>query len=252
MVIFCADFLVEKYVGNVIRLSGYNNNREKGVTVEVSGLLHKGIQFLEEKMDLKNYLLQDEFIVQCECGISLMDAKLKMINAELGVRCKRKVIHSFSSRIKSYESIALKLRRKGLEESIGAMEENINDLVGVRAVCTYTDDLYRIAEMLRAQKDLRLIKEKDYIKNPKKSGYRSMHLIFWVPVSFQEDAQWIKIEVQLRTGAMDYWAGLDYQLQYKKEHREAKNIGRELKQYANAIEQIDSKVLELRKRIEAI
>lgn len=207
---------------------------------------------MEEKMDLKNYLQQEEFIVKCECGISLMDAKLQMINAELGMRCKRKVIHSFSGRIKSYDSIAAKLRRKGLDETVESMEQNLNDLVGVRAVCTYTDDLYQIAEMLCAQKDLRLIKEKDYIKAPKKSGYRSMHLIFWAPVSFREGTQWIKVEVQLRTGAMDYWAGLDYQLQYKKENREAKNIGIELKQYANAIEQIDSKVLELRKRIEAI
>lgn len=132
------------------------------------------------------------------------------------------------------------------------MEEHVNDVVGVRAVCTYTDDLYQIGEMLCAQRDMRLVKRKDYIKNPKKSGYRSLHLIFQVPVSLQEEVRWMKIEVQLRTGAMDYWAGLDYQLQYKKENREAKNISRELKEYANAIEQIDSKVLELRKRIEAI
>lgn len=132
------------------------------------------------------------------------------------------------------------------------MEQHVSDVVGVRAVCTYTDDLYRIGEMLCAQRDMRLLKKKDYIRNPKKSGYRSLHLIFQVPVSFQEEVRWIRIEVQLRTGAMDYWAGLDYQLQYKKENREAKNISRELKEYANAIEQIDSKVLELRKRIEAI
>ncbi len=157
-----------------------------------------------------------------------------------------------SSRIKSYESIIVKLRQKGLPEHAQAVEEYIYDVVGVRAVCTYTDDLYQIAEMLCAQKDMKLLKKKDYIKNPKKSGYRSMHLIFRVPISFEAEVQWIRVEVQLRTAAMDYWAGLDYQLQYKKENREAKNISRELKAYANAIEQIDSKVLELRRRIEAI
>ncbi len=203
-------------------------------------------------MDLKDFLQQEDFFVKCQWGISLMNAKLQMINAELGMRCGRKVIHSYSSRIKSYDSIAAKLRKKGIEESIRAMEEHVNDVVGVRAVCTYTDDLYQIGEMLCAQRDMRLMKRKDYIKNPKKSGYRSLHLIFQVPVSLQEEVRWMKIEVQLRTGAMDYWAGLDYQLQYKKENREAKNISRELKEYANAIEQIDSKVLELRKRIEAI
>ncbi len=203
-------------------------------------------------MELKDFLQQEDFIVKCQWGISLMNAKLEMINAELSMRCGRKVIHSYSSRIKSYDSIAAKLRKKGLSESVRAMEEHVNDMVGVRAVCTYTDDLYRIGEMLCAQRDLRLLKKKDYIKSPKKSGYRSLHLIFQVPVSFQDEVRWIKIEVQLRTGAMDYWAGLDNQLQYKKENRGAKNISRELKAYANAIEQIDSKVLELRKRIEAI
>ncbi|GFI31135.1 MAG: GTP pyrophosphokinase [Lachnospiraceae bacterium] len=203
-------------------------------------------------MKLKDFLQQEEFLVKCQWGISLMSARLQMINAELGMRCGREVIHRYSSRIKSYESIAAKLRKKGVEESVSSMEEYVNDVVGVRAVCTYTDDLYRIGELLCAQQDMRLLKKKDYIRHPKKSGYRSLHLIFQVPVSFQEETRWVKIEVQLRTGAMDYWAGLDYQLQYKKENRKAKNIGRELKAYANAIEQIDSKVLELRKRIEAI
>lgn len=203
-------------------------------------------------MELKDFLQREDFILRCQWGISMMDARLQMINAELSMRCGRKVIHHYSGRIKSYDSIAAKLKRKGLEETVEEMEKHVNDVVGVRAVCTYTDDLYQIAEMLCAQRDMRLLKRKDYIKNPKKSGYRSLHLIFQVPVSFQDQVQWIKIEVQLRTGAMDYWAGLDYQLQYKKENREAKNIGRELKAYANAIEQIDSKVLELRKRIEAI
>ena len=203
-------------------------------------------------MKLKDFLQQEEFLVKCQWGISLMSARLQMINAELGMRCGRDVIHRYSSRIKSYESIAAKLRKKGVEESVSSMEEYVNDVVGVRAVCTYTDDLYRIGELLCAQQDMRLLKKKDYIRHPKKSGYRSLHLIFQVPVSFQEETRWVKIEVQLRTGAMDYWAGLDYQLQYKKENRKAKNIGRELKAYANAIEQIDSKVLELRKRIEAI
>lgn len=203
-------------------------------------------------MDLREYLQQEEFVVKCECGISLMNAKLQIINAELGMRLGRKVIHSMSSRIKSYESISGKLKRKGLPEHVLAVRDHINDVVGIRAVCTYTDDLYQVAEMLCSQNDMRLLKRKDYIKKPKKSGYRSLHLIFQIPISFQEEVYWIKIEVQLRTAAMDYWAGLDYQLQYKKENREAKNIGRELKEYANLIQQIDSKVLELRKWIEAI
>lgn len=207
---------------------------------------------MKEKMSLQEYLQNEDFIVKSECAISLLNAKLKIIDADLGMRYHRKVIHSKTNRIKSYDSIKAKLKRKELSEDIATVQEKINDLVGVRAVCTYTDDLYEIVKMLYAQEDVKVIKEKDYIKNPKKSGYRSLHLILEIPISLQGETQWVKMELQLRTAAMDYWAGLDYQLQYKKENKEARRIGEELKEYANAIEEIDRKVLELRKRIEAI
>lgn len=191
-------------------------------------------------------------MVKSECAISLLNTKLQIIDAELCMRYGRKVIHNKTSRIKTYDSIVAKLKRKELSEDVPTVLEKINDLVGVRVVCTYTDDLYQMVEMLYAQEDVKIIKEKDYIKNPKKSGYRSLHLILEIPICLQEGTQWSKMELQLRTGAMDYWAGLDYQLQYKKENKEARRISEELKEYANAIEEIDKKVLELRKRIEAI
>lgn len=240
----------------------YSVFREIGWQKKVNIVTFKGIRYkirryereqsLKENTILQEYLHNEQFIIKSECAISLLNTKLQIIDAELGMKYNRKVIHNKMGRIKSYESIKAKLKRKGLEENIFTVLEEVNDLVGVRAVCTYTDDLYQIAEMLYAQKDVKVIKEKDYIKNPKTSGYRSLHLIIEVPICFQGGTQWTKIEVQLRTAAMDYWAGLDYQLQYKKEHREAQRIGEELKEYANAIEEIDRKVLELRKRIEAI
>jgi putative GTP pyrophosphokinase len=201
---------------------------------------------------LQKYLNDEAFIVQSECGLSLVNAKLQIVNAELSMRYGRKVIHHKSNRIKSYDSIIAKLERKGLDYNFEVIQEKINDLVGVRAICSYTDDLYQIAEMLCNQKDVKLIKIKDYIRNPKASGYRSLHLIIEVPICFQNSTQWIKIELQLRTAAMDYWAGLDYQLRYKKGEKKADIIGEELKEYAFVIENMDSKVLELRKRIEAI
>ncbi len=207
---------------------------------------------MKENILLQEYLQNEDFIVKSECAISMLKTKLQIIDADLGMRYHRKVIHSKTSRIKSYDSIVAKLKRKELPENVETVKEKINDLIGVRAVCTYTDDLYEMVKMLYAQKDVKVIKEKDYIKNPKKSGYRSLHLILEIPICFQEDTQWVKIELQLRTAAMDYWAGLDYQLQYKKENKEARRISEELKEYANAIEEIDRKVLELRKRIEAI
>lgn len=207
---------------------------------------------MKEKSGLQEYLEKENFIVKSECGISLVNAKLQIINAELSMKYNRNVINSKSSRIKSYKSIAAKLKRKGLPEDIPLVLEKINDIVGVRAVCTYMDDLYEIAKMLYAQKDMRVCREKDYIRHPKKSGYRSLHLIIEVPICFQGGIQWIKIEVQLRTTAMDYWAELDYQLQYKKEHKAARQIGEVLRQYSAEIEELDRKVLKLRKQIEAI
>lgn len=201
---------------------------------------------------LQKYLNDEVFIVQSECGISLVNAKLQIINAELSMLYGRKVINSKINRIKSYDSIVAKLERKGLEKRLEVVNERINDLVGVRAICSYIDDLYQIADMLCSQKDVRLIKKKDYIVNPKQSGYRSLHLIVEVPICFQNSTQWIKIEIQLRTAAMDYWAELDYQLRYKKGEKKADIIGEELKNFASMIEKMDSKVLELRKRIESI
>lgn len=141
---------------------------------------------MKEKSGLQEYLEKENFIVKSECGISLINAKLQIINAELSMRYNRNVINGKSSRIKSYNSIAAKLRRKGLPEDIPLVLEKINDIVGVRAVCTYMDDLYEIAKMLYAQKDMRVRKEKDYIRHPKKSGYRSLHLIIEVPICFQD------------------------------------------------------------------
>lgn len=207
---------------------------------------------MKGKISLQEYLQNEDFIIKSECAISLLNTKLQIIDADLGMRYHRKVIHNKTSRIKSYDSIVAKLKRKGFTEDEPEVLEKINDLVGVRAVCTYTDDLYQIVNMLYEQQDVRVINEKDYIKNPKKTGYRSLHLILEIPIDLQGKTHWVKIELQLRTSAMDYWAGLDYQLQYKKEHKEAQRIGEELKEYANAIEKIDKKVLELRKRIEAI
>ncbi|MDD3362465.1 MAG: GTP pyrophosphokinase [Hespellia sp.] len=204
------------------------------------------------KKKIQKYLNSDTFQVRSECGISIVKAKLKIINAELKLQYNRDVIHSTTSRLKIYGSVMDKMNRKGLEDDVDIMLEHINDLVGIRAVCSYTDDLYEVAELLCAQKDVRLLKQKDYIKEPKTSGYRSLHLIVEVPICLGEGTQWVKMEVQLRTAAMDYWANLDYQLQYKKSKKKAQVIGEELKEYAKTIEEMDRKVLELRKRIERL
>ncbi len=207
---------------------------------------------MEEKSKLEKFLRDEVFVVQSECGISLVNTKLQIINAELGVTDGRQVIHNTSSRIKSYESLLAKIEKKKISTEVDVVKDKINDIVGVRAICSYTDDLYKVADMLCGQKDVRLIKRKDYIENPKDSGYRSLHLVVEVPICFQNHTRWIKIEVQLRTTAMDYWAGLDYQFRYKKSKKEADIIGEELRDCAVVIEKMDKKVVELRKKLEAI
>lgn len=202
--------------------------------------------------ELFQYLQDDNFILKSECGISYLKTKLQIIDAELSMSKGRKIIRNTTSRIKSYDSLVAKLKRKDLPEDVKIVKDRINDLVGVRVVCSYLDDLYQIVDIICNKSDFRVLRSKDYIKDPKKSGYRSYHILLEVPISFVTGDEWVKIELQLRTSAMDYWAGLDSQLQYKKENNGAEIISKELKAYAKVIDKIDKKMLDLRKRIEEI
>ena len=123
-------------------------------------------------------------------------------------------------------------------------------MTGVRAICSYVDDIYRVTDLLEEQKDLRIVKVKDYIKHPKKSGYQSLHMILDVAIAFQKEMQWIRVELQLRTAAMDYWANLDHQLRYKRGEKETDMIDEELQQCAAVITQLDQKMLKVRKKID--
>lgn len=157
-----------------------------------------------------------------------------------------------TGRLKEYDSVCKKMQKKGLELDFNIALERINDLIGVRAICAYVDDIYRVSELIEKQKDIRIVKVKDYIKQPKKSGYQSLHLILDVAIAFQKDTQWLRVELQLRTAAMDYWANLDHQLRYKRGRKEAALIDEELQQCASVIESLDQKMLEIRKKIDKI
>lgn len=203
---------------------------------------------------LKEKLNNKEFIAKSQCVIRLLMARLEIINMELSVNLKRDVIQSKTGRLKSYKSTCKKLNKKGLERSFSAAAENIHDLIGVRGVCSYVDDIYLVQKMLEEQQDINILKIKDYIKHPKESGYQSLHMILEVPLVFQGETQWIKAELQLRTAAMDYWANLDHQLRYKKEDSQGREaaIDQELKKCAEIVEYLDQTMLEIRKKIEKI
>lgn len=199
------------------------------------------------------FLLKDASrMAKCQCVMDLLLSKFTMINTELTTELNRDIIIRTCGRIKTEESIRAKLMKKGCEITYENAVEKINDLIGVRAVCSFEDDLYRVARMLMSHKDIKTVKIKDYMKNPKTSGYRSLHLIVQVPICFQGGVQWVKAEVQLRTTAMDFWAGLDHKLRYKNGHREAELIGAQLREYAGIIAGVDSKMVELRDKILSI
>lgn len=199
-----------------------------------------------------------------ERAIEFTEKRLREIGMALAEEKERKVINQVSGRIKSADSIYKKIKRKNYPtDKTGVLR--CNDLLGVRMVFLFMDDLYEVAERLKNQTDIHILKEKDYIRKPKSNGYMSLHLIIEVPVYSQKDIQeesskesedgeiqWRKVEVQLRTVAMDFWSVLDHQLVYKKEFPGAESVGKELKAYAATIWELDKNMLGLRKKIERL
>lgn len=186
------------------------------------------------------------------CAIREVKTKLEVLNDELSVKNQRNPIEMIKSRVKKPMSIVEKLQRRGFEVSLKSMEKNLDDVAGIRIICSFMDDIYEVAEMLVRQDDITVIAVKDYIKNSKPNGYRSYHMIIEIPVFFSDSKKPIRVEVQIRTIAMDFWASLDHQLKYKKSLiDENGEISRELKLCADVISETDQKMLEIRQRIEA-
>lgn len=185
------------------------------------------------------------------CAIREVKTKLEVLNDELSVKNQRNPIEMIKSRVKKPKSIIEKLQRRGLEISLESVINNLDDVAGIRVICSFVDDIYEVADMLIRQDDIKVITIKDYIKNPKPNGYRSYHMIIEIPVFFSDRKKPMRVEVQIRTIAMDFWASLDHQLKYKKEFGDSEEIGLELKECADIIAQTDIKMLDIRKRIES-
>lgn len=181
----------------------------------------------------------DKMMMMYSCAIKEVATKLQVLNDELSIMSKRNPIEFIKTRIKKPDSIATKLKKKGLPLSIETIRNHLNDVAGVRVICAFIDDIYKIADMLIAQDDVHLIKTKDYIKNPKMNGYRSYHLIVEVPVFFSDHKEQMRVEVQIRTIAMDFWASLEHQVKYKKDIKDAENIAYELRACADVINRTD-------------
>ena len=176
--------------------------------------------------------------------------KLEILNKEFNVRGKRSPIESIKSRIKSPESIALKLDRHGLPMTLENMTLSLNDIAGVRVICPYVADIYDVRDMFLSQADIRLIEEKDYIAEPKPSGYRSLHIVVETDVYLSECVCPVRVEVQLRTIAMDFWSSLEHKMRYKTEKDVPQSIRDELRQCADRIAENDMEMQRIAQSLE--
>ena len=177
--------------------------------------------------------------------------KLEILNDEFQHVHQYNPIEHIKTRVKTPESIVKKLKRYGYETSIENMVKYINDIAGVRLICSFTSDIYRLAEMIGNQSDLKVLSIKDYIKNPKASGYKSYHMLVSVPIFLSDSVVDTKVEIQIRTIAMDFWASLEHKIYYKFEGNAPEYISRDLRECADMVSSLDEKMLSLNEAIQA-
>ena len=182
-------------------------------------------------------------------AVKQLSLKFDILNSEFNVLYARNPIHHIEGRVKSQESIVAKLEKKGLPVTIASARENVNDIAGVRVVCSYIDDVYRVAEMLARQTDVEIIKKQDYIQTPNYNGYRSLHLDIRVPVYLSDRTEYVVAEIQIRTIAMDFWASLDHKLKYKHSLSNPEEISKELKECAESIAVNDERMQLIKNKI---
>ncbi len=184
-----------------------------------------------------------------ECAIMEVETKFNVLNKEFSLKYDRNPIETIKSRLKSPESILEKLHRKKIPFIPDEIERNLSDIAGVRVICAFPEDIYLLCECLLDQDDVVLLEMKDYIQEPKPNGYRSLHLIIEVPIFLHDRKKYMKVEVQLRTIAMDFWASLEHRLYYKKGHSD-QELRQELKQCADVSAALDLRMQEIRNCLE--
>lgn len=191
-----------------------------------------------------------ELMAYYRCAMMEVETKFRVLSENLSLEDDRNPIEAIKTRMKSPESIANKLQSRNLPLTIESIEENLNDVAGVRVICGFPGDIYRLAEAFLRQDDVKLIEKKDYIENPKRNGYRSLHLIVTVPIYLHDEKRLMRVEVQFRTIAMDWWASLEHQIRYKKEVTVTKDDARELRDCAEQAALLDYRMEQLYKNIQ--
>ncbi len=199
-------------------------------------------------------MVDEFFSVQCryQAAIKEVQTKLEILDEEFQMRHSRNPIHHMQSRMKTIQSMMEKLRRKNERISVASAVEHLTDIAGIRVVCYYIEDIYTIANLLTSQDDIRVLKWRDYIKEPKENGYRSLHLVVEVPVFLSGGRTPVPVEVQIRTIAMDFWGSLEHSLRYKAVGKVPQDISDELLQAAEDIAALDVRMQSIRKRVDIL
>lgn len=215
-----------------------------------NGSISQDMLYEQAKSLLDTMLDFKELLLRYDCAIKEIKTKFDVLNKEFEVRYQRNPISSIHTRLKSQTSIMEKLSRLGLEMTRDNIEQNLHDIAGIRVICSYVDDIYSIADALIRQADITLISRKDYIKNPKPNGYRSLHLIVSVPIFFSNEVKTVLAEIQIRTIAMDFWASLEHQIKYKKNIKNSGEIAEQLRKCAEVIAYTDRMMKDIRTKID--
>lgn len=222
-----------------------SNRNEAGPTIDGASVEQYLEQFHADFDPIYSMLMD------YQCAVMEVETKFNILNNRLSIQGEHNPIESIKSRVKSLDSIVRKLEKNHWPITIEAVEKNLQDVAGVRVVCSFVDDIYRVEECFLAQEDVTLVTRKDYISNPKPSGYRSLHLIVRTPIYTENGKKDMYVEVQMRTIAMDFWASLEHKLRYKKNinPRTAQELAVELEACAEESAKLDEKMLKIRSRI---
>lgn len=210
---------------------------------------------LSAKMKSREWLMEQalpyrRLMAYYRCAIMEVETKFKVLNENFSIGNDSNHIESIKTRLKTPPSIFEKMMRKKFPMSVQSVEENMHDIAGVRVICSFVSDIYMLADALLNQDDVFLIEKKDYIANPKPNGYRSLHLIIETPIFLQNEKKMMKVEVQLRTLAMDTWASLEHKMKYKKDVKPTAEMEAELYQCALACEDLDRRMEALNRKMQ--
>lgn len=210
-----------------------------------ANMMNSALRTLEE-----HALPMRKLMAYYTCAMMEVETKFKVLDTEFSLQHDRNPIVTIKTRLKKMDSIVEKLARLGLPMTVDAVEQNLSDIAGVRVICSFPNDVYNLAEAFLQQDDIRLVTRKDYIAKPKPNGYRSLHLIVEVPIFLEKEKRVMRVEIQLRTIAMDCWATLEHQLKYKKQVQNPEQLTQELKICADLSAELDARMDAVRRQVQ--